>query len=192
MTNKDNTSADSFRNMDSFRVNKRAWELVLARINELNTQGMSWAKIGRLLGVHRSTILVWNANQKGGERTSFRDMVRYIDRLQIPLEEVFKECTGTLPDPTPQPRLAATKLDHNISKTLSDVATALGETPESISAETGESPRDVAHMLSGERPMLAGEFYRVCNAVGVSPANVLDRAAKLTDDNGDDTVRRSA
>jgi phage repressor protein C with HTH and peptisase S24 domain len=47
------------------------------------------------LRVNRSTIKVWLDNSKGGERTSFRDMLRYIDKLGIQLNEVFGESVST-------------------------------------------------------------------------------------------------
>jgi len=188
---KDNDDANTLTNMDSFRVNERAWKLVLARLDELIAQGMSQSEIGRLLGVHRATVSVWQADRKGGERTSFRDMVRYIDRLQIPLAEVFREAEGELPEPGPQLRLGRTPLDGRVAKTLSAVAGALGVEQAAIAERMGASPEDVAAMLKGKRPMLIGEFCRMCQAVGIAPTVVLDRALSLAE-NEDDAVGRSA
>jgi phage repressor protein C with HTH and peptisase S24 domain len=63
----------------------------------LRARGESLESIGNLLKVNRSTIKVWLDRQKGGERTSFRDMIRYLDKLDISLENVFGEHLGREP-----------------------------------------------------------------------------------------------
>lgn len=81
--------------MDTFKINDKAWTLVITKVNELRKQGETLESIGNLLRVNRSTIKVWLDNSKGGERTSFRDMLRYIDKLGIQLNEVFGESLTT-------------------------------------------------------------------------------------------------
>lgn len=95
MDNQDNKKQIIYADMDSYKVNDRAWNLILSRVNELREAGETLESIGTLLQVNRSTIKVWLSNLKGGERTSFRDMIRYIDRLEIDFRDVFGEAWGS-------------------------------------------------------------------------------------------------
>jgi phage repressor protein C with HTH and peptisase S24 domain len=87
----DNGTQDKGNGMDTFKINDKAWALVITKVNELREQGETLESIGNLLRVNRSTVKVWLDNSKGGERTSFRDMLRYIDKLGIQLDEIFGE-----------------------------------------------------------------------------------------------------
>jgi phage repressor protein C with HTH and peptisase S24 domain len=91
----DNDAQDKGNGMDTFKINDKAWTLVITKVQELRKQGETLESIGNLLRVNRSTIKVWLDNSKGGERTSFRDMLRYIDKLGIQLNEVFGESVST-------------------------------------------------------------------------------------------------
>jgi len=147
-----------------------------------------------MLGCDPATVNRWISNNQVPETISFRDMVRYLDRLRIALEDVFVGVPDVLPPPAPDTRV--TELDKNIATTLKDVANALGKNNEEI-CRTLEfiDTADVASMLSGKEVMSAGNFYRLCKAVGVAPEVVLGRAGELLGEDeyaGGAPSRRSA
>lgn len=167
--------------MEPFRINTQAWELIFKRVEAMREQGKTLAEIGRLLSVNKSTVQRWLDDKKGGERTSFRDMLRYLDRLGISLHDVFGLEAQGLPEPSPSP-LSMTRLDVQVARTLDTIAKVMGHSPEQLAAAIGATPVDVAAMLSAKRAISAGDFYRLCKAVGMAPTELLERAATLSDD----------
>lgn len=163
--------------MDHIRINERAWELILGRINELLESGESQSSVARLIGCDRATVNRWVLNRRGGERTTFKDMVRILDKLRIPLPNVFKEAPGGLPAPAPDS--SATPLDRAIARTLRDVFSIMGKPQDSVE---GFAPDDVREFLSGRSPLRASDLYLLCKAVGIDPSAVLSRAASLAEE----------
>lgn len=164
--------------MDSYKINERAWSLILARVGELLQGGESQSSIARLLGCDRATVNRWIQDRKGGERTTFRDMIRYLDRLRIPLKDVFSAGAGELPPPSPD--RAPTDLDKTIASTLVVVSKAVGKSTADIARELDllDLP-DLKAMMSGKATMRASDFSKICRAVGVDPGVILKRAESL-------------
>lgn len=165
--------------MDSYRITNRAWNLVIDRINELLQAGTSQAEIARLLGVSRPAVSRWLADRQGGDRTTFRDMVRNLDRLRIPLKDVFNVEEDSLPPPSPD--RAPTELDRAVAETLVVVAKAVGKDPVVISRtlESLDLP-DIQAMLKGREAMKVSDFIRICRAIGVAPEAVIARAESIS------------
>ncbi|MBI9080301.1 MAG: hypothetical protein JEY79_11250 [Pseudodesulfovibrio sp.] len=166
--------------MDSYRITERAWRLVIERINEMLRKGSSQAEISRLLGVSRPTMSRWMADRSGGDRTTFRHMLRYLDRLRIPLVDVFDIGGEELPPPSPD--RAPTELDKSIAATLLVVAKAIGKDAQDVAREleTLELP-DIKAMLKGQASMRASDLVKLSRAIGVSPGAILERAESLQD-----------
>jgi len=166
-------------NMDSYRINERAWELILGRINQKLKEGMSQSAIALLLGVKRPTVSRWLADRRGGDKTPFRDMIHYLDRLRISLSEVFSIDDDSLPPPSPD--RAPTDLDKAIADTLVVVAKAMGKDASDVARvlETLDLP-DIQTMMKGREAMKVSDFLRICRAIGVSPEAVLSRAESLS------------
>jgi hypothetical protein len=165
-------------NMDSYKINERAWEALLARVLSLydNGNGESKSAIARLLGCNRSTVHRWIEDKKQSSNVTFRDMVRYLDRLRIPLVEVF----GSGADlPPPSPDKAITELDKAIASTLLATAKVLGKSFDDVSRdlESLDLP-DIQALLKGREPMRTSDFHRICRAVGVSPEAILSKASR--------------
>lgn len=180
--------------MDYYRINERAWELIIKELRKRRKRGETLDAIGKLLTAHKSTVKLWLDNQRGGERTSFRDMVRYLDRLQIPFEEIF----GAGIDFPEEPRASIpTRYEAHVATTLSATAAVFGKKAETISSTAFNNeipPATVQAMLDGKQTMTIGEFTSICNAIGIAPANVLERATELSkeDSRKDRTDRRTA
>jgi len=167
-------------NMDSYRITDRAWSLILGRINEKLQAGSSQAELSRLMGVSRAAMSRWLGDRRGGDRTTFRDMIRYLDRLRIPLGDVFDDVNEELPLPSPD--RAPTELDKAIASTLLVVAKAIGKDAQDVAREleTLELP-DIKAMLKGQASMRASDLVKLCRAIGVSPGAILERAESLQD-----------
>ncbi|WP_419787339.1 helix-turn-helix domain-containing protein [Pseudodesulfovibrio sp.] len=165
--------------MDSYRINERAWELIMGKIHQKLAEGMSQSAISQLLGVKRPTVSRWLADRRGGDKTPFRDMVHYLDRLRIPLRDVFAIDDDSLPPPSPD--RAPTELDKAIADTLVIVAKAVGKDIQDV-ARTLESLDlpDIQVMMKGREAMKVSDFLRICRAIGVSPEAVLSRAEALS------------
>lgn len=167
--------------MDSYKVNERAWMLIFERIDELLRQGKKQSEIARILSCDRATIHRWLADKRGGDRTSFRDMLRYLDRLRIPMAEVFSENPDGLPAPSPD--RMPTPFDAAIASTLLDVATALGKGDGEIARGSSTlTASDVRTLLTGYEPMRASDFACICGALGIAPEQILARASALSRD----------
>ncbi|BCS89993.1 hypothetical protein [Pseudodesulfovibrio sediminis] len=168
------------KNMDSYKITRRAMELILEEVDRRVSNGESQSAISRLVGCDRATVHRWYTERIVRENTSFRDMVRYLDRLRIPLVKVF----GSGDDlPPPSPDRAMTVLDKAIASTLVAAAKALGKDYDDVSRELESLDLpDVESLLKGREPMRASDFSKMCRAVGVSPEAVLKRASGITEE----------
>ncbi|GAB6178568.1 hypothetical protein JCM16814_34590 [Desulfobaculum senezii] len=189
-----NVRQDNEMGMDSYRVNERAWTAVIQRLHELRNEGHSMAAIGRLLKVNRATIKQWLDYSRGGDRISFRNMVQYLDKLRIPLEEIYGVSIDV---PTDPPATMPTHYEEYVATILRDGAQLLGKRIDTITRKAfGEDSDSVAvsEMLEGKRAMTVGQFISICKAIGIAPANVLERATELfEEESGEDhTTRRTA
>lgn len=189
-----NVRQDNEMGMDSYRVNERAWTAVIQRLHELRNEGHSMAAIGRLLKVNRATIKQWLDYSRGGDRISFRNMVQYLDKLRIPLEEIYGVSIDV---PTDPPATMPTHYEEHIATILRDGAQLLGKRIDTITRQAfGEDSDSVAvsEMLEGKRAMTVGQFISICKAIGIAPANVLERATELfEEESGEDhTTRHTA
>lgn len=167
--------------MDSYKINERAWSLILSRVNALNEAGESQSSIARILGCDRATVNRWIQDRRGGERTTFRDMIRYLDRLRIPLKEVFMTAEGELPPPSPE--RVPSDLDKVIASTLVVVSKAIGKDAGDISREIEHLElSDINAFLSGRESMRVSDFLKLCKSIGVDPGVVLRRAETLQEE----------
>lgn len=164
------------RSMNSLKINERAWECLLTRVRALYDDGRSKSSIARLLGCNRSTVGRWIDDNKRSSCVTFRDMIRYLDRLRVPLEDVFGSGVDL---PPPSPDKAVTKLDKAVGATLLATAKVLGKELSDVARdlESLELP-DVQAMLKGREPMRVSDFVRICRAVGVSPEAILKKASR--------------
>ncbi len=161
--------------MDSYKVTNRAWELIIQKIDERIKGGESQAALSRLLGSSRASVSRWVSTGRGGEHVSFRDMIRYLDRLRIPLADVFAQDDGL---PPPSPDRAVTAMDKKIASTLAAVAAAIGkDLPDMASELEVLELADIQAMMSGREPMRASDLVRLCRAIGVDSGAILNRAA---------------
>lgn len=167
--------------MDSYKINERAWDLIRVRLNELLENGETQSSIARMLGCDRATVNRWIQDRRGGERTTFRDMIRYLDRLRIPLQSVFMVEEGELPPPSPD--RAPTELDKTIASTLVVVAKAVGKDMADIARELDLlNLPDIKAMMRGKASMRTSDFLVICRAVGVDPGVILKRAEALREE----------
>ncbi len=71
-------------------ITDAAWQAVLSAMRERkNTKDETDADIGRLLGVNRGTVGVWLREEKGGQRTSVKNMLHYMEKLGIDSAQYF-------------------------------------------------------------------------------------------------------
>lgn len=177
-----NRWADMKEIMDSYRVTDRAWELIIARIRELLSQGKRQSDIARIAGCDRATLHRWINDGRGGPNTPFGNMIRTLDRLRIPLADVFLETSEGLPLPSPD--RSVTDFDSAIASILRDVATVLGKSDESIARASGGQLKtaDVSAHLKGREPMRASDFYLICSALGIDVGQIFTRAVALSAD----------
>lgn len=176
-----NSLGITIANMDGYKVNERAWGLVLAALTRLRASGTTYDQIGQLIGVDKSTIKLWVDRQRRGDRVAFGNMVRYLDRLQIPLDEVF----GVHIDRPSQARPRAEALDKAIARVLSDVMQALGKSRNSImrhaSVATMDPQRAIA-LLDGEEQFAVADLLNLCAGIGVQPSEILARAVNIANE----------
>lgn len=180
--------------MDSYRINARAWEAVLARMHELRDQGESMAAISRLMKVGRATVKQWLDYGRGGDRISFRHMIHYLDRLQIPLDEVFG-VEIDLP-PSPEPRLPES-LDKAMAEALNSVMNALGKSRQTVMRNNKVAAMDPIHvnaLLDGQEQFAVTDLCNICEGIGIKPGEILTRAVELASshEKEGDATRRSA
>lgn len=164
-------------NMDSYRITRQAADLIIEEVVRRVSEGESQSSISRLVGCDRTTVHRWYTERVVRENTSFRDMVRYLDRLRIPLNKVFGDSVDL---PPPSPDRAMTELDKAIAATLVAAAKALGKEFDDVARdlEVLNLP-DVRALLTGREPMRTSDFSKICKAVGVSPDAVLKRASGI-------------
>lgn len=179
--------------MDSYKVNERAWNAILHAVKQLRAEGHTLDAIGHQLKIGRATVKKWIDSDIGGERTSFRDMVRYLDVLNVPLTDVFGVPIETT---NGCPQWEATNFEKHLAAFLKQGATMFGKRPETLSRHAfGDNTHSVAirEMLDGKQQVSVEIFYKLCKAIGLESAEVLKRVAELAaDEGGEDSSRRTA
>lgn len=182
MRHHDNTPRANHWDMDAFRINARAWQLILDKLKLLRSEGKTFTDIGKRLGVNRATVKRWHDEQRGGDRTAFKDLLHYLDRFGISLRDVFMIDEDYIPEPAEQiEEVMLTEVDVLVASTLRDLAKTLGKTPEWIAESVNDHmlASDVQAALKGKRALTVGQFLLICRAIGISPGRVMDRAADL-------------
>jgi len=85
----EDTKADNALTMNADLVKQHAWKVIRKRIDELLAGGLNQTQVGIMAGVSRGTISSWVNDLKGGEKTTFRDMVQYAIGLGVDLVELI-------------------------------------------------------------------------------------------------------
>lgn len=179
--------------MDSYKVNARAWKAVMDGVKRLRSEGRTLDAIGHQLKIGRATVKKWLDSDMGGERTSFRDMVRYLDVLNIPLSEVFgvhvEEGSGNR-------EWKPTDFELRLAGLLKQGAKMFGKRPELLSRHIfGDHSNAIAvqEMLDGKREISVEHLYKLCKGIGLEPADVLNRVTELVNEEaGVESSRRTA
>lgn len=160
------------------------WGIILAKINELRQQGETLEKIGRRMGVGKDTVSRWVREERGGERNSFSDIMRYIRGLEISPLDFFGEQLHA--------NAQTTQFDKAVAQTIVSTAQVLGKSTKSIVTVSTQNPTTASEMLNGNSPFSLEFFYNACKHIGVEPNVILNRAAELTEQEQENENRHTA
>ncbi|MCT4627515.1 hypothetical protein [Halodesulfovibrio sp.] len=100
-----------------------AWSIIMQKIRSLRDEKHTLEEIGNIMGVRKGTVSRWlldNENRVGGENTTFGDMLRYANALNIPLDALTRDAFFTTNPATTQrtpPQPAVENPDNIISFT---------------------------------------------------------------------------
>lgn len=168
---------------DSQKINERAWNAVLNRLQELRAKGHSMAALGRTINVSRTTIKQWLDYGHGGEGISFQNMVHYLNHLNIPLDKVYGVDIQPPEEHTVPPQNMPSSYEKAVASILSHAAQLFGKNPDEITRRAFDKtkpPSWMQEILEGKQSMTVHEFVGICEAIGIMPTHVLDRANELS------------
>ena len=146
------------------------WKVVMQSINELRSNGATLQDIGKKLGVSKGTVSRWISENRGGEKNSFGDMVRYATKLGISPQEMFG-MQAVEPD----------AFDMAVGAELAENMQMSGLTNQQIAAQSLLSELCVAEIIEERRVASFRELHFICKAIGLNPTILFNKAAKKTD-----------
>lgn len=149
--------------------NAQAWAVIMDKIRQEYAAGNTQLSIAKKLGVTKVAVSRWLSQDRGGERTTFGDMVRYAQALGIPREELLGY-TSELSSITPY--------DKTVGNILEEFAADSGLTADEISKKTNIPTRTIRSIFIGEIAITASMLYHICSALEVGATMVLNRAAR--------------
>lgn len=72
-------------------INSIAWKKIESKIRSLYKEDLSFQAIAKIVGVSKATIKRWYDGDSGGEKTAFIDILKYLERLDIDISEIFND-----------------------------------------------------------------------------------------------------
>lgn len=106
--------------------NARAWAVIMDKIRQEYAAGNTQLAIAKKLGVTKVAVSRWLSEDRGGERTTFGDMLRYAKALGIPFSKLIGEA---------QPTFETTSFDKALATVLEQCTKDADLTPENSHTE---------------------------------------------------------
>ncbi|GFM38289.1 helix-turn-helix domain-containing protein [Desulfovibrio psychrotolerans] len=162
------------------------WNSFLKRV-EAEIDRTSQADVARRLGVNRGQVSKWLSGlQVGGNLKTF---LTHLEKLEIPLNQLTNPNYQSPPPTSQSTQWKPSLYEIHLAATLQSGAKLLGKSVQSIYAHAyGDSSHvplsHVQAMLQGKAQMGVEDFYKLCKSIGLLPSDVLDRVAKLAEENG--------
>lgn len=153
--------------------NAQAWAVIMKKVREEYASGSTQLAIAKKLGVSKVAVSRWLSEDRGGERTTFGDMLRYAKALNIPFVELVGE-----PSEKPSPKADVTPYDKAVGSILEEFTADNGLTADDISQKTNISATTIHSIFVGETAITANMLYNICSALEVGATMVLNRAAR--------------
>lgn len=159
-----------------------AWGIIIDKIHALRGDGKNLQEIGGMLGVGHGTVSRWLRGERGGERTSFADMVKYCRALNINPIALFpdvQEKTVTL-----------SAFDKVVANNLAESIRLSDNTDQKIAAKTGIMLNRIGAIVNGEEVPTPEELYLICKEAETGASSILNKAAEEITKNLNDTQER--
>ena len=153
--------------------NAQAWAVIMDKIRQEYATGSTQLSIAKKLGVTKVAVSRWLSEDRGGERTTFGDMLRYAKALNIPFAELVRE-----PSEKPTQKADVTPYDKAVGSILEEFATDSGLTADDIFQKTNILATTIHSIFTGETAITASMLYSICSALEVGATMVLNRAAR--------------
>lgn len=153
--------------------NAQAWAVIMDKIRQEYATGSTQLSIAKKLGVTKVAVSRWLSEDRGGERTTFGDMLRYAKALNIPFAELVEKSSEK-----PSPKANATPYDRAVGNILKEFAADNGLTANDISQKTKISATTIHSIFVGDTVITASILYKLCSALEVGATMVLNRAAR--------------
>ncbi len=113
---------------------KEMWEAILAHVRTLREQGCTLQDIAERIGVaHRAQISEWLSGSKRAEKTTFAQMMEYLERSGLDYrtflpQDAVEQPTHPAPTPAPAPDSVSSKELAALRARIMELEREIGET----------------------------------------------------------------
>lgn len=152
--------------------NAQAWAVIMQKVRYEYNAGSTQLEIAKKLGVTKVAVSRWLSQERGGERTTFGDMVRYARALNIPFNHLV-----SMPCECASPEL--TDYDRALGIVLKRAVSDAELTSQELAHHTGLKEEQVNSILDGKSIVSGATLNRICTAVEVGASILLKKADKL-------------
>ncbi|WP_157471222.1 helix-turn-helix transcriptional regulator [Halodesulfovibrio spirochaetisodalis] len=151
--------------------NAQAWAVIMDRIRQEYAAGQTQLSIAQKMGVTKVAVSRWLSEERGGDRTTFGDMIRYAKALNIPFEKLVNL-------PVTQPANPLTEFDKALGRVLKECAHEAELSIQNLVDQIGISQAHIEAILAGTAPLTGELLHRFCNTVEVGATVLFKKAEK--------------
>ncbi|MEZ6852770.1 helix-turn-helix domain-containing protein [Halodesulfovibrio aestuarii] len=152
--------------------NAQAWAIIMNKIRQEYAEGNTQLSIAQKLGVTKVAVSRWLSEDRGGERTTFGDMLRYAKALGIPYNELIDM-------PCQANQLETTSFDKALATILTQAVADADLTAAELARQTGLPESQLTDILTGNIPATGAALHKICTVVEVGASILLRKADKL-------------
>ncbi|KAF1076263.1 helix-turn-helix domain-containing protein [Halodesulfovibrio sp. MK-HDV] len=152
--------------------NAQAWAVIMDKIRQEYAAGSTQLSIAKKLGVTKVAVSRWLSEDRGGERTTFGDMLRYAKALHIP----YAELMGV---PHSIPPLEITCFDKALATVLKQASEDADLSVSNLAKKTGLTESQISNIFTAQTPITGAALHNICSAVEVGASILFKKADKL-------------
>ena len=155
--------------------NAQAWAVIMDKIRQEYASDSTQLSIAKKLGVTKVAVSRWLSQDRGGERTTFGDMVRYAKALGIPYDELIADQPQQNVDP--ETAQAWTIVMERILSLREE-----GQTLEAIGKLMNVGRAAVSRWISGDvggEKTTYGDMLRYARALGISQEELSGKPSEM-------------
>lgn len=161
--------------------NAQAWAAIMKKVREEYASGSTQLAIAKKIGVTKVAVSRWLSQDRGGERTTFGDMIRYARALGIP----FNDLVG-IDKATQEP---VTDYYKKLGKILAEFARDDEMSVDDLADKSQIPASEISAIFEGNKAITVRQLHMICKALEVKSHIILNRTMQEHENEKTDETR---